>query len=518
MKKQKSFILKLTLALVAVLTIFTLSSCKGDNTPPEKYEITFDPLNGEDPISYFSSTMTIPEDPIKIGYDFISWIDEDGNSLSSSKEGENIDRAYYFTASYDISENTIFVSSTYAGGDSNGSLEKPYNSITEALLSENAEAILVEKGTYAEDLSIEKSILISGLGSKVLAGNGKTYYIQGDLSNSTIIDGSIIISPNTEVLLDNMLLTNSAENTTLISSESSNSKLTLSKMALRPHEKGIAIGFSVIGGEDNDKVILSMENSYLEISGSIAENTKNGISFIGSSTSTADNSARGAVTFEMSNSRILDKSVNDGFTYPLSLENLGKIILFIEGSSIEAKNSNTVITLNRIGGNESDEGSSINIWTSSLKGGRALSAIDTRKLTSFFMTAQLRGLNTKSVDLSTIYIQDAISTKVTLQSSWVEAYEDTDAMQHLAIINSSSASSISINSCDVTFDSKPTESIYYPIISIDDQTSDNKVSIDKASMQSILKEEYDFISDGFTETQKGYDFTKTINILEKTIV
>jgi len=74
---------------------------------------------------------------------------------------------------------TLYVDASYAGNFSNGSLEYPYTTITQAIADANAgDLIIIQSGTYNESLVITKPLTLKGNGSVTIHGNN-TDYIAG---------------------------------------------------------------------------------------------------------------------------------------------------------------------------------------------------------------------------------------------------------------------------------------------------------------------------------------------------
>lgn len=105
--------MKIVRSIFMIVFIVLCVSCD----PAVQYALTFELNNGEPDVVISSGTMVFPENPSRIGYEFVAWLDEEGNRADASKlAGARLVSDHTFSAKYEVLETTFFVSSSTGGG------------------------------------------------------------------------------------------------------------------------------------------------------------------------------------------------------------------------------------------------------------------------------------------------------------------------------------------------------------------------------------------------------------------
>ena len=493
--------------------------------PAVQYTLTFELNNGEPDVVISSGTMVFPENPSRIGYEFVAWLDEEGNRVDASKlAGARLVSDYTFSAEYEVLETTFFVSSSTGGGSSSG--ESPIS----AAIKEGAKVIYIDSGNYTEDITIpaDSDISIIGAGPSAVVTGEDGLPSAAAADGVTAISGEIKIGDNSTVLLDNLRISSDKEGSSVISATST-TDLTIRNSVLLPDEKGRAIYVCVDASVPaTGKSYASIENTYVEIAGSIGTNKMNGIFFDGDSSSEKTPSEMPELDLNLSDVRIFVEGENVSNVYPLGVSRFGKLDAEIGNIAIGIPGNHYAIWISEVG--SAERKSYVSITDSHLEGYSAFYCGYTENIEAEISDSTLIGNNYNDGQgngFSTVSIHQSKTSSYTVRNSHLEFNELGTATQYLAELNwmmdeTYDNNSLSFMNCDVTFNNEPSGSeqrVFYCVENTfngETQLSNNAITFDETTLASILGDRFAFIDTEKVEVDTGIWGTDTV-IIAKSI-
>ncbi len=507
--------------LIIFAVIVFLIAC--DPHLENRYTLTFELENGVPDIVIKSDVFIFPDEPERLGYEFVSWTDEEGKAVNtSSLQGKELDSDHTFRAEYELLPDTYFVSVGQGGGD--GSEESPLTTISSAI-DQGASVILLNEGTYDEDIVIPdgKKIAISGNDVKLVSRPAARTVNE----ESAVISGTITIGDSADVRIDNVKIVSDVSSSSLIYSESSKIKLTVTDTSLFPVSDGRAIYISIDeSAQSTDCAEISLDNVYVELSGSIGSGKMNGIFFDGDSSREKSESELPEIDLQISNTCIVDISSEKTYVYPLGISRFGKVDALIENVDISVQENHYPVWVADVG--SSGRPSNITITGSTLSGYCAYYERNVTNLRTEITESVLIGKNYNDGESSgfyTISFQYPTSSSITVKNSEISFEQLGESSQGLAelswVMDTSYADNLlEFIDCEMKFNEKPEaggERILYCLENGFDEggadITNNRIIIDDKTMDSLLGGEYTLLDLEAVDYGGGVFSTATVMTL-----